>query len=703
MPASLSGQSDTAEEGLEQWHRTDHTALTNEDGEWRWDKIPPHFDSATLIVKHPDFATTRVGVKNSGTEIEPFKQLNHPTVLTQGAQVKGLVTGEEGQPIENAIVYLAQERHLSTCPQTRTDSKGEFLFRKCPSGKTHLVVEAEGYAMVLKSLILEDNEIDIPIGLTKGKSLRGKVVGVDGKPLENIKMSACADDSPYTFLWSTQTDEEGRFSWNSVPEFPVLYRASSGEYTFDGKITLLPGEPKNVVTVKPVTVVRGNVIDVETGEAIPKFEIYRGRYYDLDRGWDGFSWTSGRFVDGFNGKFELEMRDPDETCRIKIVTTDYLPAISDTFSTDGSKVQFDFELIRGDRVRGKVLSPEGLPLADTPVVLAASGDFVSIHDGELLGIDLQTAMTNSQGQFEFSPQDAPFDLFVDHDTGFGRVPNSDRVAAPVIQLEPWGRIAGAATYKGEALTNEKVTYMEFGEETGVAEISCLRDATTTATGAFVLEKIPPGKGYVSLSIKKLESVPVEDRNISESVEVTLGETLTVDLLSPRPRTRPGLVGGFFETISDLMKVFSETRNASPEKTQTGSPGTTNSAPITLSEYFALTMPSAEQVQFCKAIEAGNLKETIALLDSDSDLVHARYDSGETPLHIAAKHGHQKIVELLLDRGAEVNAKDGEGKTAWFRASLNHGWVARILIEHGAEWTDMGIHSEMGPTPVRVER
>jgi ankyrin repeat protein len=30
---------------------------------------------------------------------------------------------------------------------------------------------------------------------------------------------------------------------------------------------------------------------------------------------------------------------------------------------------------------------------------------------------------------------------------------------------------------------------------------------------------------------------------------------------------------------------------------------------------------------------------------------------QTPLHIAAQRGHEKIVQLLLDRGADINSKD----------------------------------------------
>jgi ankyrin repeat protein len=41
-------------------------------------------------------------------------------------------------------------------------------------------------------------------------------------------------------------------------------------------------------------------------------------------------------------------------------------------------------------------------------------------------------------------------------------------------------------------------------------------------------------------------------------------------------------------------------------------------------------------------------------------VNARDDFGLTPLHAAAQEGHMEVAELLIAKGADVNAKDGIG-------------------------------------------
>jgi ankyrin len=60
--------------------------------------------------------------------------------------------------------------------------------------------------------------------------------------------------------------------------------------------------------------------------------------------------------------------------------------------------------------------------------------------------------------------------------------------------------------------------------------------------------------------------------------------------------------------------------------------------------------------------------------------------GETTLMTATRTGSVEAVKLLIDRGAQVNAKEGQrGQTALMWAVLeNHPAVARLLIEKGAD-------------------
>ena len=71
-------------------------------------------------------------------------------------------------------------------------------------------------------------------------------------------------------------------------------------------------------------------------------------------------------------------------------------------------------------------------------------------------------------------------------------------------------------------------------------------------------------------------------------------------------------------------------------------------------------------------------------------IHAVDNRGQTALHGAAYTGSEPIVQFLLDKGAQVNAKDKSGETPWSLAmSLNndgeivHQSTADLLLKYGA--------------------
>ena len=68
--------------------------------------------------------------------------------------------------------------------------------------------------------------------------------------------------------------------------------------------------------------------------------------------------------------------------------------------------------------------------------------------------------------------------------------------------------------------------------------------------------------------------------------------------------------------------------------------------------------------------------------ADANLKNSR---GGTALMHAAIEGHERVVELLLQRGAEINVQDSRGVTALMGAALNgHERVVELLLQRGAD-------------------
>ncbi len=96
-------------------------------------------------------------------------------------------------------------------------------------------------------------------------------------------------------------------------------------------------------------------------------------------------------------------------------------------------------------------------------------------------------------------------------------------------------------------------------------------------------------------------------------------------------------------------------------------------------------------QLFRAVEYGNIEAVRSALAIGAD-VGGKDKGGETPLHRVvqfekadvAKLIRADLAKLLIDHGADVNARCDKGSTPLFHAAWRgRADVSRILIEHGA--------------------
>ena len=81
---------------------------------------------------------------------------------------------------------------------------------------------------------------------------------------------------------------------------------------------------------------------------------------------------------------------------------------------------------------------------------------------------------------------------------------------------------------------------------------------------------------------------------------------------------------------------------------------------------------------------GGRKDIVELLIAKGADVNAKFDDdGSTPLHLAAWKGHFETAELLIAAGADVNAKMEDGDTPLDLAK-GHPEIAELLRKHGAK-------------------
>jgi len=98
-------------------------------------------------------------------------------------------------------------------------------------------------------------------------------------------------------------------------------------------------------------------------------------------------------------------------------------------------------------------------------------------------------------------------------------------------------------------------------------------------------------------------------------------------------------------------------------------------------------------ELIEAAKRGDLDAVRAIAEGHPELLKAKDASGATALHYAAFGGHSQVAELLVELGADVNARDDRF------AATPAGWAIEYLRERGGllgiELEDFGFAVQRG--------
>lgn len=194
--------------------------------EWWQDKRDA--ESATVI-------TLSEGTSKTGVDAE----------LTPGASFAGRVTDTEGRPIDDAVIFA---RGSGSEYSAKSWPDGTYKVEGLPAGTYALRFEspwlgeqakyidewwnnAPDYASAARLTVTSgQSRTGFDVQLSTGSSISGRVVGLDGKPLDGALVEAIATrgEEPYRHL--DYTDADGTYSVAGLPagEYEVQFSASIG-------------------------------------------------------------------------------------------------------------------------------------------------------------------------------------------------------------------------------------------------------------------------------------------------------------------------------------------------------------------------------------------------------------------------------------------------------------------------------------------
>jgi len=95
--------------------------------------------------------------------------------------------------------------------------------------------------------------------------------------------------------------------------------------------------------------------------------------------------------------------------------------------------------------------------------------------------------------------------------------------------------------------------------------------------------------------------------------------------------------------------------------------------------------SAQAGEIHDAINAVDVARVSALLAADSSLVHSADERGRTLLHAAVLSGNPELTALVIEKGADINARDNAGWTPLLMVANRGDWaLVEMLLDSGAD-------------------
>ncbi|WVQ75397.1 hypothetical protein IAR50_005017 [Cryptococcus sp. DSM 104548] len=122
-----------------------------------------------------------------------------------------------------------------------------------------------------------------------------------------------------------------------------------------------------------------------------------------------------------------------------------------------------------------------------------------------------------------------------------------------------------------------------------------------------------------------------------------------------------------ENLSDSEDDEAEERTAEDPKDGSGKDGWRS---VSVMEGAGQKSADESQSPIHDAVSTDDLVEVRKILQNDKGLVNVVDEFGYTPLHIAADRGYPDMTRLLLEHGADRNAKDQDEQTPLMLAEIS---------------------------------
>ncbi|HUU92264.1 MAG TPA: hypothetical protein VM238_13780, partial [Phycisphaerae bacterium] len=182
---------------------------------------------------------------------------------------------------------------------------------------------------------------------------------------------------------------------------------------------------------------------------------------------------------------------------LRVEAPGYEPSESRPFVDDEGDVTYDFKLVAGKTIVGRLIDEQSKPVVDAEVFVSSRSSNVSMQNGKSMFATV-SMKTVEDGRFWVRPQGEPFAVFVFDRRGYAEATEEQLEKSPDVALQPWAAVEGQIVIGGKAGAGQTVV-LEADRILGRAAGRAFYNLKTTADeeGRFRFLQAPPGEVVVS--------------------------------------------------------------------------------------------------------------------------------------------------------------------------------------------------------------
>ena len=301
--------------------------------------------------------------------------------LRAGATLDVRLSTPDGEPVAQAVVSHGDKYGGGPATQTQ-HAPGVYRLTGLPEGELEITIESEGWlTRTVTAKTVAGKVTELAVVVDAGAALAGVVKDEEGRPVEGIEVGLRRRDELPNGGWSNvgagaaTTDAEGRFRITGLREAPHTLTASArGEYSLAEDMTVTPPQTSLVLTVRRMGSLRVRFVAPEGAPALPARTMVWE--WNLDAGFGGGSQQP--LEDGV-----LVVRGGKGTrTRLRVQFERFLPFEREVRVGWGERIDLgDVELDPGVTLRGRVVAPDGAPVAGALVQWDGQREAVTAPDG----------------------------------------------------------------------------------------------------------------------------------------------------------------------------------------------------------------------------------------------------------------------------------------------------------------------------------